>query len=253
MNLELDLKQYLDSTFLTLMDDPVIEEHSIKVLCQDVVLHKIRGVCVRPQWVKLAKNIVGCQCKVATVIGFPCVKTTLQQESQTPSIGVVPIDVKVTEIKQAIAAGCDELDIVLNTSFYSIQNENERNQRILNELTVLKEASGLTPIKLIFEADLLPKVYLPQVIEYCAQVKIEFVKNATGYVKDGNGASSELIQQITQIIEDLNSPFKPGIKASGGILNSHQAKILIGLGASILGTSQAVPILLEKPIHSHTY
>src|SRR5690606_21939886 len=73
----------------------------IEKLCQEAIQYQFAAVCVRPQYIKLAKSLTAqTQAKVATVIGFP--------------FGYNSTASKVTEINQAIADGADELDMVHN-------------------------------------------------------------------------------------------------------------------------------------------
>ena len=88
---------YIDHTLLK----PVCNSADINKLCREAVEFKFAAVCVPPFVVKQAVgSFRDSPVKTATVIGFP--------------MGYSSLDSKISEIKDAITDGADELDTVIN-------------------------------------------------------------------------------------------------------------------------------------------
>ena len=69
-----------------------------------------------------------------------------------------------------------------------------------------------------------------------------FVKTSTGFVKNGVGARVEDVKLMYEIV----APYGLGVKASGGIKNYKDALALANAGATRLGTSSGVDIILGE-------
>ena len=72
----------------------------VKAVLDDALKYKTASACIPPYFVKKAKAYVGDGLKICTVIGFPN--------------GYNATAVKVFEAQDALAAGADELDTVIN-------------------------------------------------------------------------------------------------------------------------------------------
>ncbi|MCA9789765.1 MAG: deoxyribose-phosphate aldolase, partial [Cyanobacteria bacterium HKST-UBA05] len=237
----------LDATKLTFSDDEDGYE-VIKQLCADAVEYGYRAVCVPPDYVGLARSFLTEFNEghpqpgplIATVIGFPFDKRTLENEQQQPSVGKVPVAEKIATIEQVLMVngqkGADELDVVMNVADFKAT-------QALDELDALKNAAGLTPIKLIIEVDLLRNEEISWVTHLCCEAGIAFVKTSTGMVAGGQGATRQVVMQIRDAIDSYPRMVKPGIKASGGIKTAEQAQALLDAGASVLGTSSPKALL----------
>ena len=91
------ISSYIDHTNLK----PVCRFSEIEKLCGEAAQYGFAAVCVPPYVVKKAvEEIKGSGVKTATVIGFP--------------MGYSSIQSKLDEIRQAMEAGADELDMVIN-------------------------------------------------------------------------------------------------------------------------------------------
>lgn len=102
----MDIKQYLDSTYLKTAKQAKISEKENTVLVQNFVQETIdemfKLVMIRPDKVALAKKLIVAQNSkvlIGTVIGFP--------------EGTHTIEEKLIEAKQAIKDGANELDLLL--------------------------------------------------------------------------------------------------------------------------------------------
>ncbi|MBQ8476480.1 deoxyribose-phosphate aldolase, partial [bacterium] len=97
-------------------------------------------------------------------------------------------------------------------------------------------------LKVILETDLLTKEEIKLACEISTQAGADFVKTSTGFIKGGVGAKVEDIKLMYETV----SPYGLGVKASGGIKNYKQAIDLINAGASRLGASSGVEIMLGE-------
>ena len=93
----MNYNRMIDHTLLA----PDATESQIKKICDEAKEHHFASVCVNPSWVSFcAKELKGTDSKVCTVIGFP--------------LGATSTKSKEEELKQAIADGAEELDMVIN-------------------------------------------------------------------------------------------------------------------------------------------
>ncbi len=212
------LNQHIEHTLLK--QDAKLEDF-IK-LFQEAKEHKFLGVCINPEYVKLAKeNLSGTNIKIVTVIGFP--------------LGANRSDVKAFEASRAIEDGADEIDMVINVT--AIKNKDYK--YVVNDIKTVKLACKDKPLKVILETDLLEKDEIKKACELCIEGGADFVKTSTGFVKNGVGAKVEDVEQMYKIV----SPHGLKVKASGGIRDKEAAIAMINAGAERLGTSSGVKIV----------
>lgn len=212
------LNQHIEHTLLK--QDAKLEDF-IK-LFQEAKEHKFLGVCINPEYVKLAKeNLSGTNIKIVTVIGFP--------------LGANRSDVKAFEASKAIEDGADEIDMVINVT--AIKNKDYK--YVVNDIKTVKLACKDKPLKVILETDLLEKDEIKKACELCIEGGADFVKTSTGFVKNGVGAKVEDVEQMYKIV----SPHGLKVKASGGIRDKEAAIAMINAGAERLGTSSGVKIV----------
>ena len=75
----------------------------IEKLCTEAIRFKTASVCVPPSYVKPIRSAFGDGLVVCTVIGFP--------------LGYSATEAKLAEVRQALADGCDEFDMVINITW----------------------------------------------------------------------------------------------------------------------------------------
>ena len=218
----MNIAAYIDHTILK----PTCTEDDVIALCNEANVYGFAAVCVPPNYVRFAKiQLQDTSVKIATVIGFP--------------FGYSSTRSKIEEIKEAIADGADELDMVINLTAIKngdwdfLENEAERCTAAVHTSQKL--------IKLIVESGVLTDAEL---ISCCALVrshKVDYIKTSTGYA--ATGATVHAVQLMRQHL-----PSGIFIKASGGIRSFAFAKELIEAGANRLGCSASVKILEESKI-----
>jgi deoxyribose-phosphate aldolase len=221
------LSTYIDHTILkptTLISD-------IEKLCAEANQYSFAAVCVPPNFVKKAKELlVGSSVKIATVIGFP--------------FGYSAVEAKIAEILLAIVDGVDELDVVINIS--AIKNNdwlylaNE-----INHIMPIIRSNGKV-VKIIIESGILTDEEIIKCCEIYGLAGIDYLKTSTGYAE--KGASVEAVSLFR-----LHLPAQVQIKASGGIRDYAFAKQLIDAGATRLGCSAGVAIVQGAPAGETDY
>ncbi|MDD3419697.1 MAG: deoxyribose-phosphate aldolase [Candidatus Gastranaerophilales bacterium] len=215
------IQDYIEHTILK--PDATYDE--IFTVLAEAAKHNFRGVCINPYHVALASGYLkNTDVKVVTVVGFP--------------LGANETSVKVFETQQAIKAGADEIDMVINITAL----KSEKCDLALNDIKEVVKASGDKPVKVIFETDLLTKEEIEKACQMCITAGAKFVKTSTGFVKNGVGAKVEDVALMHSIVKDHGIE----VKASGGIRSYEDAKKLIDAGATRIGTSSGVKILQES-------
>lgn len=214
----MEINKYIEHT---LLKQDAKKEDFIK-LFDEAIENKFFGVCVNPNYVKLAKDYLKhSDVKVVTVIGFPLGATTTSS--------------KVFETKEAVENGADEIDMVINVS--SIKDGNFEFAK--NDINEVKKACGDKNLKVIIETDLLTNEEIVSACKCAIEGKADFVKTSTGFVKNGVGAKVEDVDLMYKTV----SPYGLKVKASGGIKDKQKALALIEAGAARLGTSSGVAII----------
>ena len=193
----------------------------IKTLCDEALHYHTASVCIPPAYVKEASDYIGNRIKICTVIGFPN--------------GYCTTAVKVFETEEAIRAGADEIDMVVNLGWV----RDGRWDDVLNEIKAVKESCGGRILKVIIETCLLTEAEKIKLCELVSASGADYIKTSTGF--STGGATREDIALFKAHVA-------PGvkIKAAGGIASLKDAEDMIALGADRLGTSRIVKLVREQ-------
>ena len=212
----MDIKGILSTCDHTLLhQDATFDD--IKALCDDAIKYHTASVCIPPYYVKKAREYMGPDMPITTVIGFPNGNTTTAS--------------KVFETKDALANGATEIDIVINIGELKAKNY----KFVLDEINELKEACGDHTMKVIIECCLLTEEEKIKMCEIVTQSKADYIKTSTGFSTGG-----ATFEDIELFAKHCGPNIK--IKASGGIASIEDAEKFIELGAHRLGTSRLVKI-----------
>ena len=190
----------------------------IRALCDDAIHYGTASVCIPPCFVQQAKEYVGNQMKICTVIGFPNGNHTTAT--------------KVFETIDAVTNGADEIDMVINVGMLKAKDYDY----ILNEIREIKDACGDKILKVIIETCLLTDEEKIRMCEIVTESGADFIKTSTGFSTGG-----ATFDDIALFAEHVGENVK--IKAAGGISSMEDAEKFIALGASRLGTSRIVKIV----------
>ena len=216
----MELKDILSKCDHTLLSRTATWD-DIKAICDDGIKYNVASVCIPPCFVKKAKEYAGNRLKICTVIGFP------NGYSTTAS--------KVFETFEAIGAGADEIDMVINTCDVKEGNYD----KVLDEIKQLKKACGDRILKVIIETCLLTEAEKVKMCEIVSLSGADFIKTSTGF--STGGATFEDVALLR-----ANCSKKVKVKAAGGISSIEDAEKFIELGADRLGTSRIVKIAKEQ-------
>ena len=200
----------------------------IKQTCDDAVKYKAASACIPPSFVKRAKEHVGENLAICTVIGFPN--------------GYMTTPVKVFETKVALEDGADEIDMVINIGDLKDGNH----EAVLSEISQIKAACGEKILKVIIETCLLTEEEMIVMCDLVTRAKADYIKTSTGF--STSGAKRE---DIILFRKHLGENVK--IKAAGGISSLEDAEDFIALGADRLGTSRIIKIVKNEEAPKGTY
>lgn len=192
--------------------------NKIKEICDDAKKYKTASVCIPPCYVKKAKEYVGDDVVICTVIGFPN--------------GNMTTATKVFEAQEAIKNGADEIDMVINIGMLKAGEYDY----VLNEIKRIKAACKKHILKVIIETCLLTDDEKIKMCEIVTDSGADFIKTSTGF--STGGATFEDVKLFSEHVGE-----NVKIKAAGGISSLEDAEKFIELGASRLGTSKVVKII----------
>ncbi len=214
------ISSYIDHTNLK----PVCRFSEIEKLCGEAAQYGFAAVCVPPYVVKKAvEEIKGSGVKTATVIGFP--------------MGYSSIQSKLDEIRQAMEAGADELDMVINLIALKNGQWDYLEKEMEELLDVIHQKGKIS--KVIVESGLLSREEIIHCCKLYGKMDIDFMKTSTGYAE--KGASVEDVQLMRKEL-----PAQVQIKASGGIRTYAFAMELVEAGATRIGCSGSLTIVAQE-------
>lgn len=221
----MNIAKYIDHTLLKATS--TTEE--IKKLCREAKEHGFFSVCINSGNVELAKKeLEGSDVKVCSVIGFP--------------LGAMTKESKIFEVKDAVAKGAAEIDMVLNIGLL----KSGENEKVYEEIKEIKEAIGDHILKVIIETCYLTDDEKRVASELVVKAKADFIKTSTGF--GGSGANFEDVKLMLDIAGD-----KAFVKAAGGVRDFETAKKYIEMGVKRLGTSSGIKILNGEKVGEGEY
>jgi deoxyribose-phosphate aldolase len=177
------------------------------------------SVCVNSANVPYVREqLRGSTVAVCAVVGFP--------------LGAMTPNAKAFETTEALRAGADEIDMVMNVG--SLKSRDY--PLVLDDIArVVGAAQGRT-VKVILETGMLTR---DEKVIACALSKAagaSFVKTSTGFSQ--GGATVEDIALMREVVGP-----ELGVKASGGVRTASDGDRLVAAGATRLGASSSVVIV----------
>ncbi|GAB4251509.1 MAG: deoxyribose-phosphate aldolase [Thermoleophilia bacterium] len=219
-----ELAKTIDSTLL----DPTATEAEVEQLCKDAIEHHFASVCIFPYYAPLAQKLLrGHDVKVGTVVDYPYGADTRRA--------------KIAAAESAVAAGADELDVVMNIpamlsgDFRYVRDELASLVRAVRMKSV-NIGRGIVLVKVVVEAYYLDEKLKRLVCKIVEDSGADFIKTSTGRAPGGATAKD------VELFRDLLSE-NVGVKAAGGIRTAEDAEIMINAGAARIGTSHAAGII----------
>ena len=194
-------------------------QSEINQLTEEAKQYQFASVCVNPGWVSYAaKQLQGSGVDICTVIGFP--------------LGASTSETKAFETTDAIAKGATEVDMVINIGALK-DGDNELVKRDI--AAVVDAARGKALTKVIIETCLLSEEEKIRACKLAVEAGADFVKTSTGF-STGGATKEDIALMRATVGPDI------GVKASGGVRSSEDVLIMIGAGATRIGTSGGVAI-----------
>jgi deoxyribose-phosphate aldolase len=184
------------------------------------------ALCVYPSRVADARRALdGSGVAVASVAtGFPS--------------GLTSLELRLEETRQAVAAGAEEIDMVISRDAYLSGDD----ARVIEEVEQVKDACGPAHLKVIVETDELGGYdHTRHATLLAMEGGADFVKTSTGKV--GKGATPGATLVMLEAVRDYawRTGRAVGMKAAGGVRTSKQAIHQLVLVKETLGDEWLTP------------
>jgi deoxyribose-phosphate aldolase len=188
------------------------------------------AVCVYPNFVRVAKKFLGSSgVKVASVAtAFPP--------------GLMPVRLKLQEVRSAANDGADEIDMVINRGNFLAGEYG----RIFDEIAATKEACGEAHLKVILETgELQTYDNVRLASEIAMRAGVDFIKTSTGKISPA--ATMPVTLVILEAIRDYfcETGLRIGMKPAGGIRTAKQALAYLVMLKETLGDDWLTPDLFR--------
>lgn len=187
----------------------------IQTLCEEAIEYDTASVCIPPAYVERVHKTYGEKINICTVIGFP--------------LGYQVTAAKVTEAKEAIAQGCNEVDMVINIT----DVKNGLFDKVEEEIRQVKKACGDHILKVIIETCYLTEEEKIAMCHAVTGAGADYIKTSTGF-----GTGGATVEDVKLFKEHIGPDVK--IKAAGGVSFLEDLKTFIELGCDRIGTSRAI-------------
>lgn len=173
----------------------------------DLSTPSVAAVCVYGDLVETARSVVGDRIHVAAVAtAFPS--------------GRASLEVKLLDTQEAVAAGADEIDMVIDRGAFLSGNY----AKVAREIEAVKQACGSAHLKVILETGELKTLDNVRRASYLAMRSgADFIKTSTGKVTPAATLPVTLV--MLEAVRDHYSQtgIRIGVKAAGGIRTSKDA------------------------------
>lgn len=178
------------------------------------------AVCVYPNFVRVAKRFLGNSgVKVASVAtAFPT--------------GLMPLKLKLEEVRMAARDGADEIDMVINRGVFLAGDHG----RIFDEIAATKEACSAAHLKVILETGELQTYDNVRIAsEIAMRAGADFIKTSTGKISPA--ATMPVTLVMLEAIRDYfyETGLRIGMKPAGGIRTAKQALAYLVMVKETLG------------------
>jgi deoxyribose-phosphate aldolase len=186
----------------------------------------VAAICVYPALVATARAALdGTGVRTASVAtGFPA--------------GQVSLEAKLRDTEDAVAAGADEVDMVISREAFLVGDDT----RVMQEIARVKDACGDAHLKVILEtAELGSYDHVRHASMLAMEAGADFIKTSTG--KAASGATPGVCLVMLEAIRDYadRTGRVIGFKAAGGVSNSKAALHRLVLVKETLGDEWLTP------------
>lgn len=189
----------------------------VRELCDDAIYYDTAAICIPPAYIKQAAEYLDGRKPVCTVIGFPN--------------GYNTTATKVFEVKDAIANGAEEVDMVVNLGWV----KDGKYDLITEEIKALKEAAGSHILKVIIETGLLTDDEKTALCKCVTDGGADYIKTCTGFF-----VGKATVEDIELFKKHIGPQVK--MKASAGMTSLDEGATFIEMGCERLGSKLLVNI-----------
>ncbi len=215
-----DVARHIDHTLLK----PDATRAELETLCAEARKYGFATVCVNSVNVAYAATLLrGTNTAPIAVVGFP--------------LGAAAPRSKAYEAREAVRCGAREIDMVVNQGALKSSDY----QLVLEDIQAVVDAVKPVPVKVILETGALTQ---EQKVAACVLAKAAgaaYVKTSTGF--GPGGATADDIALMRRVVGE-----GMGVKASGGIRTTEDARKMFAAGADRIGASASVAIVTgENP------
>jgi deoxyribose-phosphate aldolase len=186
----------------------------------------VAAICVYPSLVAVAREaLAGTGVRTASVAtGFPA--------------GQVSLEAKLRDTEDAVAAGADEIDMVISREAFLAGDD----VRVMREVALIKEACGDAHLKVILEtAELGSYDHVRHASMLAMDAGADFIKTSTGKAASGAtpGVCLVMLEAIRDYVERTGRIV--GFKAAGGVSTSKAALHRLVIVKETLGDDWLTP------------
>jgi deoxyribose-phosphate aldolase len=215
----LEMAKMIDHSLL----NPTLTEEDLERGIQVALDYDVASVCIMPFYLRrCAERLRGSQVNASTTIGFP-------HGGHTTAI-------KAGEARQALADGCQELDLVVNISKV-LSGDWDYVRADVGAVIEVAHAAG-QKVKVIFENCYLNEAQKIRLCEICGELRADWVKTSTGY--GTGGATMEDLELMRR-----HSPEYVQVKAAGGVRDLDALLKVRALGVTRVGATRTAAMLDE--------
>ena len=210
-----DVAKTIDHSLLR----PELDLATVREGVELAVRYDVASATVRPADVaEAAEMVAGSDVLVSTVVGFPHGSHTTQT--------------KAAETAELIAAGADEIDMVLNIGRLISGDD----AYVEQDIRAVVEAAQGRPVKVIFENAYLDDAQKIRACGLTAAAGAGFVKTSTGFAP--SGATLEDLKLMRE-----HSPAHIQVKAAGGVRTFERLMEVREIGVTRVGATATKAIL----------
>jgi deoxyribose-phosphate aldolase len=209
--------------FAKIIDHTMLKADStretIQRYCAEAKQYGFASVCVNSCHAALvAAELKGTGINTCCVVGFP--------------LGAMITEAKAFEAKAAVAAGADEVDMVINIGAIKDQDM----AFVEQDIKAVVEAAKPAIVKVIIETCLLTDEEKTAACEASVRAGAAFVKTSTGF--STGGATVHDVALMKQAVKG-----QAKVKASGGIRTPEFTAELVEAGADRIGAGDGVKLM----------
>jgi deoxyribose-phosphate aldolase len=214
-----DIAKMIDHSLL----NPSLTTTELEEGCALARHYDVGSVCIMPYYLaRCAELLRGSTVQPSTTIGFPH--------------GGHKTAIKKAEVREALADGGTELDMVINIS-RARSGDWDYVRDEIQGLTEMTHAGG-AKIKVIFENAYHDDAAKIRLCEICGEIGVDWVKTSTGYA--ATGATDEDLKLMRK-----HSPASVQVKAAGGVRDLDALLRVRDLGVTRVGATRTATMLDE--------